>query len=50
MFITIVLIIYYFIKLTNSIYKEIQNDANLAELSQILEKEEEEEEEEKLIN
>ncbi|CAD8044657.1 unnamed protein product [Paramecium primaurelia] len=48
MFITIVLIIYYFIKLTKQIYQEIQNDASLAELSHILEKEEEEED--KLIN
>ncbi|CAD8141730.1 unnamed protein product [Paramecium pentaurelia] len=44
MIIIVALIIYYFIRLTNSIYTEIQNDASLADLSHILEKEDEEQE------
>ncbi|KAM3139809.1 hypothetical protein pb186bvf_008051 [Paramecium bursaria] len=41
MTIIIILIVIYFFRLTNQIYKEIQEDASLAELSHIIEKEEE---------
>jgi len=38
----VVVIVIYFFKLTKQIYKEIQNDASLADLSHIIEREEEE--------
>lgn len=37
------LIVFYLFRLTNQIYKEIQSDASLADLSHILEKEDEQE-------